>query len=292
MTYLIRQMGHVVISSPDPLGAAKDICDVVGLRITEQDGDTVYLSSNDRHHELTYIKGDGKAVACGLEAVSADAVDEVKRRALSDGLTVLDDKPLGKHYDKAVRIVAPGGAIFEVHTPIARNQPRRYNYSTPGARPRRIEHINAFAPDTHAFGEFCAKVLGMKLSDMTGEDGLRWYRAEDGFHHTIAMGPGESGLHHYAFDLHSLEDLAAIADNLTLKDRAMVWGRAVTGPEAISSPIMPTRMVAWWKTPSSLIASTMTRPTSHGPGISRRVWQDAGSISGVRLPHPASCVLA
>lgn len=109
MTYLIRQMGHVVISSPDPLGAAKDICDVVGLRITEQDGDTVYLSSNDRHHELTYIKGDGKAVACGLEAVSADAVDEVKRRALSDGLTVLDDKPLGKHYDKAVRIVAPGG---------------------------------------------------------------------------------------------------------------------------------------------------------------------------------------
>ncbi|WP_425640208.1 VOC family protein [Agrobacterium radiobacter] len=224
MTYLIRQMGHVVISSPDPVGAAKDLCDVVGLRITEQEGDRVYLSSNDRHHEVTYVKGDGKAIACGLEAVSPDAVDEVKRRALSDELTVLDDTPLGKHYDKAVRLIAPGGSIFEVHTPIARNQPRRYNYSTPGARPRRIEHINSFAPDTQAFGEFCEKVLGMKLSDQTGEDGLRWYRAEDGFHHTIAMGPGESGLHHYAFDLHSLEDLAAIADNLTLKDRALVWG--------------------------------------------------------------------
>ncbi|WP_234893317.1 hypothetical protein [Agrobacterium vitis] len=80
MTYLIRQMGHVVISSPDPVGAAKDLCDVVGLRITEQEDDTVYLSSNDRHHEVTYVKGDGKAVACGLEAASADAVDEVKRR--------------------------------------------------------------------------------------------------------------------------------------------------------------------------------------------------------------------
>ncbi|MCF1495726.1 oxidoreductase [Agrobacterium vitis] len=224
MTYLIRQMGHVVISSPDPLGAAKDLCEVVGLRITEVDGDTVYLTSNDRHHEVTYIKGDGKAVACGLEAVSASAVDEVYRRAKSDGLEILSDRPLGKHYERAVRLVAPGGTIFEVHTPITRNQPRHYSYSAPGARPRRIEHINSFAPDTAAFGEFCQKGLGMKLSDMTEDGALRWYRAEDGYHHTIAMGPGESGLHHYAFDLHSLQDLQTIADNLAEKDRALVWG--------------------------------------------------------------------
>jgi len=223
MGYLIRQMGHVVISSPDPLGAAEDLAAVVGLRITEQDGDTVYMTSNDRHHEVAYVKGEGKAVALGLEAVSADAVDEVARRAMSDGLEVLSDKPIGKHYDKAVRIVAPGGAVFEIHTPIARNQPRHYHYGT-SLRPRRIEHINAFAPDTLAFGEFCEKTLGMKLSDKTADDGLRWYRAEDGFHHTIAMGPGASGLHHYAFDHHSFDDLKAIADNLARRDRALVWG--------------------------------------------------------------------
>lgn len=224
MSYLIRQMGHIVVSSPDPLAAAQDLVDVVGLRITEVDGDSVYLSSNERHHEVTYVKGDGQVVAMGLEAVSAEAVDEVHRRARADGLTVLDDRPFGKHYDRAVRIVAPGGAIFEVHTPIARNQGRFHNYNGNGARPRRIEHINAFAPDTQAFGEFCEQTLGMKLSDITAVDGLRWYRAQDGFHHTIAMGPGESGLHHYAFDHHSMQDLMAIADNLTLKDRALVWG--------------------------------------------------------------------
>jgi catechol-2,3-dioxygenase len=38
------------------------------------------------------------------------------------------------------------------------------------------------------------------------------------------MGAGPSSLHHYAFDLHSMQDLALIADNLTLKGRALAWG--------------------------------------------------------------------
>lgn len=223
MAYLIRQMGHVIISSPDPIGAAQDLAEIVGLRIAEEEKGEVYLTSNDRHHEVTYVKGDGKAVALGLEAVSAEAIDEVYQRARSDGLTILDDRPAGKCYDRAVRILAPGGAIFEIHTPIHRNQPRQYNYGS-AVRPRRIEHVNVFAQDTQALGEFCEKTLGMKLSDKTADEGLRWYRAQDGFHHTIAMGPGASGLHHYAFDLHALEDLAGIADNLARKDRALVWG--------------------------------------------------------------------
>jgi catechol-2,3-dioxygenase len=215
-------MGHVVISSPDPLAAAKDLSETVGLRVSEIDGETVYLTSNARHHEVAYVKGDGKALAIGLEAVSAGAVDEVYHRAKSDGLAILSDTPIGKHCARAVTVAAPGGAIFEIHTPIARNQPERYLGG--GPRPRRIEHINAFSPDTAAFGEFCAKTLGMALSDRTADDGFRWYRSRDNYHHTIAMGPGPSALHHYAFDLRSLEDLARIADNLALKNRSLVWG--------------------------------------------------------------------
>lgn len=220
--YLIQQMGHVVISSPDPHGAARDLQETVGLRITEATAEAVYLSSNNRHHEVTYVSGSGKAVVIGLEAVSAEAVDEVYARAKSDGLILLSDKPFGSHYARAVTIVAPGGAVFEVHTAIARNQAERYNGA--GARPRRIEHINAFARDTLAFGDFCEKTLGLKLTDRTADDGFRWYRAGDGYHHTIAMGPGESALHHYAFDHNCFEDLMRIADNLSLKDRALAWG--------------------------------------------------------------------
>jgi len=226
LSYLIRQMGHILVSSPDPMSAAQDLCEVVGLRITEADGGDVYLSSNNRHHEVTYrqaASGDtGTALAIGLEAVSAHAVDEVYSRAKSSGVTILGDKPLTKHCDRALSLIAPGGAVFEVHTPIARNQTS--DYLARGARAKRIEHVNAFSEDTSAFGEFCEEIFGMKLSDKTSDDGLRWYRSQDGFHHTIAMGTGPSMLHHYAFDLYCLEDLARIADNLSLKDQALVWG--------------------------------------------------------------------
>ncbi len=222
MSHLIQQMGHVVISSPDPLGAARDLQETVGLRITEQTAEAVYLSSNTRHHEVTYVKGEGRAVVIGLEAVNLEAIDEAYRRAKSDGLEILSDTPFGPHYARALTIVAPGGAVFEVHSPIARNQSERYNGV--GARPRWVEHVNAFAPDTLAFGAFCEKTLGMKLSDRTSDDGFRWYRAADGYHHTIAMGPGQSALHHYAFDLHCFDDLMRIADNLAMKNRSLVWG--------------------------------------------------------------------
>jgi catechol 2,3-dioxygenase len=222
MSSLIQQMGHIVISSPDPLGAAKDLQETVGLRVTRTDADAVYLSSNNRHHEVTYVKGAGKAVVVGLEAVSVEAIDEAYRRAKSDGLAILSDEPFGPNYERAITIVAPGGAVFEIHSPIERNQ--SVHYRALGARPRRIEHVNAFAPDVHAFAGFCEKTLGLKLSDRTADDGFRWYRAADGFHHTIAMGPGPSHLHHYAFDQHCFEDLMRIADSLALKDRSLVWG--------------------------------------------------------------------
>ncbi len=222
MNYLVRQMGHIVIASPDPVAAAQDLAEISGLRITERTADAVYLSGNTRHHEVTYVKGDGKVVAIGLEAVSPEAIHEVHRRVKSDGLKILGDRPLTPYYDQALRFVAPGGAILEVHSPIRRDQP--LTYAGAGPRQRRIEHVNAFAPDVAVFGAFCEQVLGMKLSDKTGDDRFRWYRAGDGFHHTLAMGTGPSMLHHYAFDLHSMQDLALVADNLTRKGRALAWG--------------------------------------------------------------------
>ena len=121
--------------------------------------------------------------------------------------------------EAAVRFRGPGGAIFEVHTPIPRTE------ATPfGPGPRRIEHVNILVPDVRATGDFLRQTLGMKLSDTAGDDLLAWYRAEDGYHHTVALGPGSGKLHHYAFDLHSLEDLAGIADRLASRQRALIWG--------------------------------------------------------------------
>ncbi|MEM8842263.1 MAG: VOC family protein [Pseudomonadota bacterium] len=224
MSYLIRQMGHVVLSAPDPEAAAQHLCDVSGLRVTERDGETVYLSSNGRHHEVTYIKGKGETVALGLEAVSEAAVDEVLARAKSDGLTILDDRPMGPGYDRAVRLVSPGGAVYEIHTPIKRDRSTWY-IGGGGPRPRRLEHVNYLTPDLPGEVNMIEQIFGMKLTDRLSDNGGFWLRSQDGFHHTIALvGDPELRMHHYAFDHHSLYDLQRIADNLAQLNSSLIFG--------------------------------------------------------------------
>lgn len=228
MTHLIRQMGYVAIATPDPEGSARDLSDMTGVRITHRDPGAVYVSSNARFCDVAYLRDDRRGVrAVGLEAMDESAVDEVLRRATSEGLDILADTPLLPRVKRAVRFATPFGPIFEVHTPIEREMfaPSESNRR----RVRRLEHVNLRATDPKGFHDLVTGVLGVKLSDRTTNYERAWYRCADGFHHTFACGPG-SGLHHYAFDAHGLYDLAAVADALVSRGRSLLWGIGRHGP--------------------------------------------------------------
>lgn len=223
MPHLIRQMGHVAMTVPDPEASANDLVEITGLKITERRDGRIYLSSNQRHHEISYRPGPAAAVeAIGLEAMDEAAVDEVRRRLQADGVGLLDDQPLDPFMARAVRFMSPFGVIFEVHSAVTRDQSQRH--VGPGSRPRRIEHVNVNVSDTLVARDFLTGVLGMELTDRTSKDEFLWFRADDGYHHTVAIYAGPPKLNHYAFDQNSLEDLVGIADTLVLKDRYLLWG--------------------------------------------------------------------
>lgn len=222
MSHMIRQMGYVVMSTPDPESSARDLAEIVGLKVTERSPQAVYMSANDRRCEVAYVRGNtAGVVAVGLEAMDAAGVEEVKRRAMADGLEILGDRPSIGGVAHAVRFATPFGPVFEVHTPVERNQTVRH--IGPGARARRLEHVNVRVTDTVGFRDFALGTLGMKLSDRTTNNELAWYRAWDGYHHTLAVGEGDR-MHHYAFDAYAIEDLIQIADSLVLKERSLLWG--------------------------------------------------------------------
>ena len=94
--YVIRQMGHVAFTTPDVEGSAQDLVNLVGLKITGRRDGAVYLSSNERQYEVVFRQeAERRVAAVGLEAMNSAAVEEVRRRAQSDGLKVLSDEPLG-----------------------------------------------------------------------------------------------------------------------------------------------------------------------------------------------------
>lgn len=228
MAHLIRQMGYVVIAAPDPERSARDLADITGVRITHSDADASYVSSNGRFCEVAYQRSETHGIrSVGLEAMDEAAVDEVARRAKSEGLAILSDQPSVAKVKRAIRFATPFGPIFEIHTPIEREAiaPAALN----GKRVRRLEHVNVRANDPRGFHDLVTSLLGMKLSDRTTQYERAWYRAADGFHHTLAAGPG-SGLHHYAFDAHGFTDLAGTADALVAKGRSLLWGLGRHGP--------------------------------------------------------------
>lgn len=224
MVHLIRQIGYLVIATPVPEEAAVDLTEIVGLKITERSDDRIMLSANERRCEVAFERAETAGVRLvGLEAMDAAAVDETERRVRAEGFTILDDRPYLPGVERAVRFATPFGPTFEVHTPIARTEQKRHVGT--GSRPTRFEHVNLWVPDVQAFGVFLEDVLGMQLSDRTGNYELAWYRAWDGFHHTLAVGQGgEKKMHHYAFDAASVEDLVRLADTLVVKGRQMLWG--------------------------------------------------------------------
>ncbi len=229
MKPLIRQMGYVVVATPDPQGSAKDLSDIVGLSITHRTADAIHLTSNAKACEVAFLKGDHPGVrAVGLEAIDESAVDEIVARARADNLDILSDVPLLDCAKRAVRIRTPFGPILEVHTAVERQQ-RGPNLLSDGRHVRRLDHVNLRVSDTRAFYDFMTSFLGMKLSDRTTNFERAWYRAGDGFHHTIAAAPGD-GIHHYGFDAYSVIDLAAVADNLVARGRELLWGVGRHGP--------------------------------------------------------------
>jgi len=223
MAQLIRQMGHVALTVPDPEVSAQDLVEITGLKITGRSDGRVYLSSNQRHHEVSYRSGPTAAVeAIGLEALDVAAVDEVARRLKAEGIEILDDRPLDPFMERAVRFLTPFGMIIEVHSAVVRTERQRHVGA--GSRPKRIEHVNCNVSDTLAARDFFTGVLGLELTDRTSRDEFLWFRAWDNYHHTIAIYQGPPKLNHYAFDQNSLEDLVGIADTLVLKDRYLLWG--------------------------------------------------------------------
>lgn len=217
---LIRQMGYVAFATPDPEAGARDLVNLMGLRTPPTEIDGVYVSSNERVCELAYLRAAKTGiVAVGLEAMDAGAVDEVQERAAGEGLEIIADTPAIPKIERAVRFATPFGPVFEVHTPVPRDRPR--SFSTLGVR--RLDHVNLRASDTHGMCDLLTKVLGLKLSDRTTNFERAWYRAWDGFHHTIAVGEG-TGFHHYAFDAYNVEAIVALADGLAAEDRRLLWG--------------------------------------------------------------------
>lgn len=224
MRPLVNRLSYVAVDSVDPDRLAGDTSNVIGARIVDRDDEKILLSSNGRHAEFVVRTGAANAFrTCGLEAISADAVDEVARRAADAGLEVVTREPSLPVIDTSVTFRTSEGIEFEVHTPMPNDRAARYH--GPGMRPKGIDHVNFTAVDPERWAEEMAASCGFLLTERTSGYEIAWMRAADGRHHTVATVKSHApGLHHISWEFHSFQDMKNLADSLIPEARRLVWG--------------------------------------------------------------------
>ncbi|MBK4216829.1 hypothetical protein JJJ17_12900 [Paracoccus caeni] len=222
-TPLVFRLGYVALNVTDPQRTAEDTCNIAGTRISGQDGGRIMLTSNRRRAEMILYPSDANNLRrVGLEAVTPDAVDEVRDRARAAGLRILSERPSLDCIDKGVTFLTSEGHAIEVHTPMPMDQPLRYH--GPGVHPRFLDHVNFAAIDPVTFSKELGAATGMLLTERTSGYEIMWMRAADGRHHTLAAVKGNSGVHHISWEFENFDGLKRIADSLGIEERRVVWG--------------------------------------------------------------------
>ena len=96
---------------------------------------------------------------------------------------------------------------------------------SPFVRPRRLAHILLFSGDVLRSIAFYSRVLGLRLSDRSG-DGVAFMHGIHGSdHHMIALAKsGGPGLHHLSWDVGSIHEVGLGAMQMADKGYADGWG--------------------------------------------------------------------
>ena len=77
MSYLVNAIGHVQLNVVNVEQLVTESTGILGLHVTRQSDDTVWLSSNGHQAELVLHRADENSVrSIGFESVSTEAVAE------------------------------------------------------------------------------------------------------------------------------------------------------------------------------------------------------------------------
>ena len=91
--------------------------------------------------------------------------------------------------------------------------------------PRRLAHILMFTRDVRKAIEFYTRVLGLRLSDHSGDNIAFLHGIHGSDHHLIAFARSDApGIHHFSWDVGTVDEIGEGAMHMLDKGFAKGWG--------------------------------------------------------------------
>ncbi len=228
-----RQEGHVirlgridhVCFSVDNVGEARGRWSNEFGLLDRGGGERVaLLACEDEPYSLELVEGEPGHHHTAFELERGCSLEEAE--------SALDEAGVEwERIDGAVYLSDPDGFRIELR-PHREREPwvahaRRSTAVRPGA-PRRLGHVNCLSSDVGAGSRFYVDVLGMRVSDRLGSEGV-WFHVNSDHHVMALIGKGVSHFHHLAFDTVDIGQMRDMLDRVARHGRWLGWGPARHG---------------------------------------------------------------
>lgn len=128
--------------------------------------------------------------------------------------------------------VRPGGKTSPDEAPLASTTLPRdgvrgapYRNNAPVVHPRRLSHIALLTRDVSEQIDFFSRVLGLRLSDRSGDSVAFLHGPHGSDHHLVALlGSSGPGLHHLSWDVPSVDEVGLGAAQVAAAGYTQGWG--------------------------------------------------------------------
>jgi catechol 2,3-dioxygenase len=217
---VITAMSHLALRVRDLDAAVNMATRVLGMREVGRDERWTYLTCNSGHHVLQYTADSVDGVDhIALTAAGPDALAAVHERVTARGLKIVSDRPLEPGFSDAFAFVGPDGFCYEVGIGMPEGEPP---YLHTGVRPSHFGHVNLHVPDVDGAVAFLRDVLDFRISDVIEGRGV--FLRCNSEHHAIAYLEGRGVLHHHAWAVPTIGDLARLGDVIDDEGGTLLWG--------------------------------------------------------------------
>lgn len=235
----VHSISRVVFSVPN-LAPAEHFYSAFGLDV-RRSGDRLDLYTHGHPHRWVSVMGNGEPKRLQFLSFGIHADDEGAWRERVQRLRLAcAPHPMGDA--GGIWLHTPDGypvqlVVEQKVSPSGKGQasvepaPARPNAAAPARsqarriQPRYLSHVLVFTPDLPRMLAFCEQVLGLRLSDRSGDVIAFTHGAHGSDHHLLALvqssGPG---LHHTSWDVGSVDEVGEGSEQMRKAGFTEGWG--------------------------------------------------------------------
>jgi catechol 2,3-dioxygenase len=240
----VAHIGHMELNVTNLEKSVWFFTEVLGLFITAEEGDRVYLRAwqDWDHHTLVLKKADKSGLShMGWRVGSSESLN-IFEKAFNEMGVDYSKKEVGSELGQgeALQIQSPSGFPVELywdmenyHNPLTASKflSHPMKYTGKGASPRRFDHVNVLVNDVKKEQEWWTELLGIHHRYyIQNEENVRlgsWLSRTNVAHELAIMrnsNQNGSRLHHLAYYLDSPDELLRAATIMAENDIKIEWG--------------------------------------------------------------------